>query len=97
MATCMQLAGLLDNGNLRDKAVGACLVVAENVRAESPGTAARRAWAKGVIMDPTAAGQQMLAVIVAKNNSLANTSISGISDADMVTSITAFVDIMTGI
>lgn len=97
MATCAQLSNLLDNGGLRDRAVGACLVVAENIRAESPGTAARRAWAKGAIMDPTAAGQQMLAAIVAKNNSLVNTGIPGLSDADMVTSITAFVDIMTGI
>ena len=50
-----------------------------------------------LVIDIAAAGQQMLAVIVARNNSLANTGISGISDADMVTSITAFVDIMTGI
>lgn len=93
----MQISGLIENGNLRDKTVGACLIVAENIRAEVPGTAARRAWAKSVITDPREAGQQMIVAVVAKNNSLVNTSISGISDADMVASITAFVDIMTGV
>ena len=97
MATNVQLANLLDAGPLRDKIVGACLVVAENVRAEVPGTAARRAWAKSVIVDPQTAGSQMIAAYIAKSNALPLASINGGTDAEIVAAITAFIDVMVGV
>ena len=97
MATNIQLSNLLDSGPLRDKIVGACLVVAENVRAEVPGTTARRAWAKSVIIDPQTVGGQMMAAYIAKSNALALASINGGTDGEMVTAITAFLDVMVGV
>lgn len=90
MATYTEIFDLGSNAALRNRVTVACLVAAQAVAAEDPGTANhanRLLWAKSVFSDPLSAGQHMLMACLAANAALTPTQITGASDAALLSAV----------
>lgn len=96
MATLAEIWTLLDDPNLKQKISSACLIAAEAVRVEDPGTANhanRLEWAKGVFKNPVQAGQDFLRALLAANNTASLAQLTGASDATIQTAVNQAVNI----
>lgn len=90
MATLAELWTLLDNPALKEKVSAACLIAAEAIRVEDPGTANhanRLAWAKATYLDPVGAGRDVLKAVLAQNASATLAQITGASDSTIQTAV----------
>lgn len=98
MATYQELLAAAEDGTLRNKIKVACVIAAEAVRNEAPGTtnhAARLVWARGVFQNPDGYVQQMLWAVLAQNAGATPAQIAGASDSTVQTAVNAAVDVFS--
>ncbi len=72
------------NTELLNKVTVACLVAADQIRAESTGTANhdnRLIWAKETLENPPVAGKKLLPAVLVQNTGVSAAGIIGASDA----------------
>ena len=96
MATYAELRQLFGHNELKNKVEVACIVAAETIRAEDPGTTNhtnRVIWAKAAFNNPSAVGAQMLMALLAANKDTATVAITGASDSAIQTKVDAAVDV----
>jgi len=101
MATYQELLSAVENPTLNQKVRVACVISAETVRTEVPGTpnhVNRLIWAKGVFVNPVREGERMLWAVLAQNKGATLAAILGATDAQVQTAVDAAVDVFaTGI
>lgn len=96
MATYMELKALYGHSDLQDKVEVACIVAAEAIRGEDPGTANhanRIIWAKRAFESPTAVRNGMLMALLAANKDLTVATIAGATDSQIQDKVDAAVDV----
>jgi hypothetical protein len=92
MATYIELLGAYNDSTLRQKIAVACVVAAETIRTEDPGTANhanRVLWAKKVYLSPTKVAEEMIWPVLAQNRAIAVGAITGATDAQIQTAVDA--------
>lgn len=92
MATYIELRTAASNTTLRQRVAVACVVAANDIREEDPGTAnhtARLAWAKSVYASPETVASSVLWSVLAQNAGLTIVQIEGASDAAIQTAVDA--------
>lgn len=90
MATLLELKSLFTDPVLGDKVEAACVIVAEEIRAEDSGTANhanRYAWAKTVWTNSAGARDGMLKAILGANNTATVAVINAASDATILAAV----------
>ena len=96
MATYVELRALFSEDSLRNKIEVACIVAAEIIRVEDPGTANhinRLVWAKHAFDDPRSAAEKMLMALLAANKDLSVAAITSATDAAVQTKVDNAVDV----
>lgn len=86
--TYAELYDYKNNTALRNRVTVACMVAAEAIRSEDPGTANhanRMTWAKRVFGDPDAAGAQMLFAVLAANKDATPEQVEAATDGQIQT------------
>jgi hypothetical protein len=89
MATYVELAGLLDNDDLRKRVAVALLVKAQAYLDAGGATAAQRTWARNALNQPAPESNLMLRYLLAKNNGLTVAQINGVADATLQSQVDA--------
>lgn len=95
MATYQDLLTAAQNDGLKQKVRVGCMIAANSIMTENPATtnhAARMAWARSVYENPEVIGKRMLWAVIAQNNAVALSAITGASDAAVQTAVNAAVD-----
>lgn len=90
MATLVELKTLLTDPVLGDKVQMACIIVAEEIRAEDSGTtnhANRLKWAKAVWRDSGSVRDDMLSALLGQKNDLTLAQITTASDAAIIQAV----------
>ena len=96
MATYLELRGLFSHDNLRNKIEVACIVAAEAIRNEDPGTdnhANRLAWAKRAFQNPGSVRDEMLKALLAANKDATVAAITGATDEQVQAKVDAAVNV----
>ena len=96
MATYLELMGLFGHNDLLVKTEVACIIAAESIRSEDPGTtnhANRLIWAKKAFENPRAIRNQMLMAMLAANSDLDVSVITGATDAQIQAKVDAAIDV----
>jgi len=96
MATYAELRGLFNNTELQNKIEVACIVAAETIRGEDPGTTNhtnRLVWAKQTFNAPRNMSEKMLMAVLAANKDLTTAAILAATDAAIQTNVNAAVDV----
>jgi len=96
MATYMELKALFNHSDLQDKVQVACIVAAETIRSEDPGTSNhtnRLLWAKAAFEDPRSTQNEMLMALLAANKDASVASITGATDSAIQTKVDDAVDV----
>ena len=96
MATYMELRQLFQHGDLLNKIEVACIVAADTIAKEDPGTtnhANRLVWAASVFSNTRPVSERMLMAILAANKSSGVAAIEGASDALLQTTVDGTVDL----
>lgn len=96
MATYLELYGLQNNSDLRNKISVAVVIAAEAIRTESDQTANhtnRLVWAKQALENPAAEAQRMTWGVLAQNSTLTVAQITGASDANILTAVQSAVNL----
>lgn len=96
MATLIEIKSLFTDPTLGDKVEAACVIVAEEIRAENNATtnhANRLIWAKTVWNNSGGARDAMLKALLGANNAVPLASITGASDSAILTAVRAAVDV----
>lgn len=96
MATYAELFELRGNSTLRNRVAVAMIIAAETIRGEDGGTvnhANRLLWAKDVFEGGLSQAQDMLAAVLAANESATVAQITGATDAGIQANVDAVVDI----
>ena len=99
MATLLELLKAAQNDDLKQKVRAACMIAANMIMKEDPppvNHAVRLAWARSVYENPEAIGKKMLWAVIAQNNAVALSAITGASDAAVQTAVNAAVDLFAG-
>lgn len=92
MATYIELRTAASDTTLRQRVAVACVIAANDIRAEDPGVAnhtARLAWAKTVYASPETTASSMLWSVLAQNAGLTPAQIAGASDAAIQSAVDA--------
>jgi hypothetical protein len=100
VATYAELLDIRDGPTgdaLRRKVRIAVVVAADLIRQETPGVAARRAWAREALQNPNAAADSMIWAILAQNRAFTFAQITGATDAEVQTAVNAAVDLLAGV
>jgi len=93
VATYEELFALCSDTALKNRVRVACVVAAESIRQEDPGTVERRAWATGVFGNPGQEADRMFWTVLAANKDLPAATIQGASDAAIQSNVDAAVDL----
>ena len=96
MATYLELRQLFGNGDLLNKIEVACIVAADTIRNEDPGTANhtnRLVWAASCFQNTRPVAEKMLMAILATNKTSSAAAIEGASDELLQTNVDATVDL----
>lgn len=96
MATYTELYNLGSDSALRNRVTVACMVAANSVRVEDPGTtnhANRLLWAKQVFEHPEYEGARMLRSLLAQNAGATVAQIQAATDAAIQTAVNNTIDI----
>ena len=96
MATYQELFDLRSNDALRNKISVACIMAAEAIRTEDPGTANhanRLVWAKAVFADPNGEANRMLMAVLAQNAGFTVAQITGAADSVIQSAVNDAVDV----
>lgn len=96
MATFDELLAAARNTPLFDHVRVATFVAATDIMSEDPATANhanRLKWAKQVFQNPNAAGEKMMYPVLAQNRSAPIASITGASDATVLTAVQAAINV----
>lgn len=99
MATYQELLTAAQSDDLKKKVRVACMIAANAIMTENtatPNHAGRLAWARSVYENPEAIGKKMLWAVIAQNNAVALSAITGASDANVQTAVNAAVDLFAG-
>lgn len=94
MATYQELHALATNDVLRTKIRVGCIVAAETIRTEAedtPGHAARLAWARAVFANPAVESERMTWAVLAANRAATPEQITGATDATIQAKVDAAV------
>lgn len=94
MATYIELIGAASDSTLKQRIAVACVIAAEAIRTEDPGTpnhVNRLVWAKRVYQAPEVAASSMIWPVLAQNAAIPVASIIGASDAAVLTAVQAAV------
>lgn len=90
MATYAELFDLRSHSALKNRVSVGCIIAAEVIRGEDSGTANhtnRLTWAKAVFENPEHESTRMLWALLAANNTLTVAQLTGVTDANLQTSI----------
>ena len=96
MAAYSELLLASENATLRNQVRVALIIAAQAVYTEDSGTAnhaARLAWAKATILNPTAVVEPMLWAVLAQNAGFTLAQIQGATDATVQTAVAAAVNL----
>lgn len=96
MATYEELRALFSKDDLRNKIEVACIIAAEAVRVEPPGTenhTNRMVWAKRVFENPRMIAEYMLMALLAANKDSTVADITTASDSAIQVRVNAVVDV----
>jgi len=96
MATYSELRSLFGYSELRNKIDVACIVAANAIQEEDPGTAnhtERMEWARQAFMNPRATSERMMMAVLAANKSQTVANIQGATDAAIQTQVDAAVNL----
>ena len=96
MATLLELLTAAQSDVLKQKVRAACIVAASTIMTENtatPNHAGRLAWARSVYENPEVIGKKMLWAVIAQNNAVALSAITGASDAAIQTAVNAAIDL----
>ena len=96
MASYPELKSLFSNSDLQDRAEVACIIAAQTIKEEDGATANhanRLVWAKEAFSSPKAMASKMLMAILAANEGLSVSAITGATDSALQSNVDAVVDI----
>ena len=97
MAAYTELPTALNNKDLSERVLWACIVACDVIRLESGATtnhAARLEWAKATLANPAAARDKMMYAVLAQNRALTLQQIIAAVDADVQTAVNTAVDLL---
>lgn len=100
MATYAELYELGSNASLRNKLTVAALVAAQAVMVEAGSVenhAKRMLWAAQVFADPNGMGQKMLMAALAANAAMSVAQITSASDAALLSTVQAAINLFAGV
>lgn len=92
MASYAELKNLQSDSNLQDRVEVAAVIAAQAILIEGTPAEARAKWAASVIGDPTAAGKELLRVVLAANRATTVAEIEAATDAAIQADVDAMVD-----
>lgn len=92
MATLLELTSLLEDETLLNRVRGALVVAAAGIISEASPTAARIAFAKTVLSDPSLFARQALTAIIGINSAAATTAIRSATDSAIQSNVTTAVN-----
>ena len=96
MATYTELFSLINHNDLHNRLAVAVAIAADGVRTDGAAPAnqaARLAWAKEATQNPQSMADRMFWQLVAQNEGVTLATITGASDAELLTAVQASIDL----